>query len=351
MRAAILLLAVVVAVAGAQQDLYEVLGIGRDAKQREIKKAFRKLSRTCHPDLHPNDPEKAEQFKTLSNAYETLLDEDKRQIYDLEGFEGLERHAQGGGGGGGFDPFGFPTGKPKGPTATLRLAVTLEELYNGGERTARIQRHVLCPKCRGTGAKDGKMKKCKVCGGRGHRLVNQRVGPGFTIQMQQPCNACGGRGQVHQHKCPHCSGHKVVEEEKELLATIERGMASDEEILFERAGEQQPGMIPGDVVFKLEARKHRLFERRGNDLYMTQRISLREALLGFDRSIRHLDGHSVSLSSNAITKPFQQRRLRKEGMPVHNFPAEHGDLYVTYEVNFPRTLSDSAKEELRKVLA
>ena len=123
----------------------------------------------------------------------------------------------------------------------MEMEVTLEDLYNGGERQARINRNIICPKCRGTGAKDGEVKKCHTCQGRGVRMVQQQMAPGFMVQMQETCPDCQGRGNIAKHSCPHCSGRKVIADEKELTGSIERGMASDAEIRFERESEQQPG--------------------------------------------------------------------------------------------------------------
>lgn len=171
------------------------------------------------------------------------------------------------------------------------------------------------------------------------------------MQMQQPCEACGGKGVVFKTKCPHCKGNKVVPEEKVLTATIERGMPSDHEIVFERQSEQSPGITPGDVVFKLRQVPHPRFTRDGNDLKHTMHISLKEALLGFSKPIRHLDGRNVDVKHSGITKPFEVRTIAGEGMPHHNFPGERGDLHVKYHVDFPKKLSSEQQrlvEELFK---
>lgn len=246
---------------------------------------------------------------------QVLTDAEKRQIYDLEGVEGLESHEKGGGQRGGMNPFdmffgGGQGGRRKGPDAQVEIEVSLEELYNGGSRQARISRNVICPKCRGTGAKDGATTKCHVCQGRGHRLVQQQMAPGFVVQMQETCPECNGRGNIAKSKCAHCGGAKVIMEEKTLTAAIEKGMASDGEIRFERESEQQPGITPGDVIFKLRQAKHPRFERRGDDLHMDMRLSLKEALLGYDRTFRHLDGREVRLTKTGVTQPFDVRRVR-----------------------------------------
>ena len=241
-----------------------------------------------------------------------------------------------------FDMFfggGGQGGRRRGPDAAVEMDVTLEDLFNGGSRSARINRNVICPKCRGTGAKDGETAKCRSCNGRGVRMVQQQMAPGFVVQMQETCPDCGGKGHVAKHACPHCQGRKVVAEEKTLTAQLERGMASDAEIRFERESEQQPGVTPGDVVFKLKAAPHPRFRRDGNNLHHDMHISVREALLGFSRSVTQLDGREVPVAHGGVTQPFEVRRVPGEGMPLPDTPSLQGDLFVRYVVDLPPSLT------------
>ena len=377
-----------------------------------------------------------------------LSDPEKRQVYDLEGIEGacgvcacggggavtrarvralaaplhrstahsalatlslscahagLERHEKGGnqpaspfdmffGGGGG--------GRRKGNDAQVEIEVTLEELYNGGQRQARISRNVICPKCRGTGAKDGEQTTCTKCGGRGVRMVQQQMAPGFVVQMQEQCDACGGKGKMFKSKCPHCHGNKIVPNEKTLTAHIERGMPSNGEIRFERESEQRcvprrggggrafacaqfawaaagdprtralrtralsnadrpflfsscrarsPGITPGDVIFKFKQAPHATFRRDGDDLHYDLHITLREALLGYTKTVRHLDGREVAIDVKGVTQPFQVRKMPGEGMPQHNTPSQMGVLHVKNIVDLPATLTDAQKESVARL--
>lgn len=142
--------------------------------------------------------------------------------------------------------------RQKGPSAKADLWVSLEELYLGGQREMSITRNVNCPKCRGTGAKDGKTKQCPKCNGQGVVMQKIQMGFGMQMQMQVQCDRCGGRGQVNAQNCPHCQGRKVVNDVKALNIVIEKGMKDGDEILFEREGEQIPDMIPGDVIFTVK---------------------------------------------------------------------------------------------------
>lgn len=336
----------------ASANFYEILGVSQDASEGEIKKQYRKLSKQYHPDKNAGNEEAQRQFQEIARAYEVLSDNEKRQIYDLEGAEGLDRHEKGGNAPASpFDMFfgGGGNQRRKGPDAHVEMEVTLEDLYNGAERSARINRNVICPKCRGTGAKGGDTKKCGTCGGRGVRLVQQQMAPGFVVQMQETCNDCGGKGHVHKHHCPHCSGRKVVPDEKVLTAVIEKGMKSDAEIRFERQSEQHPGISPGDVIFKLKQAPHPRFNRDGDHLHHEMHLSIKEALLGFHRTVRHLDGRDVVIDYKGVTQPFETRKITGEGMPMHDYPSQHGDLLVKYIVDLPKNLNDEQKKAIEKL--
>jgi len=336
-------------------DYYAALELTRDATEDQIKKANRKLSLKYHPDKNPGDSAAAQRFLEVNEAFKVLSDPDKRQIYDIHGEEGLKRAEQPQQmnpfeaifGGGGQQTRG---GMRKGPDFRMDFPVTLEELYLGVTKKISVTRKVLCTKCRGTGAKDGETKKCKKCNGQGMRMVVQQLGPGFNVQMQQPCEECGGKGTIPKSVCPICGGAKVQNEAKELEAIIERGMNDGAELTFPRASEQSPDTVPGDVILTLKQQSHSRFRRAGHDLHYEHTISLKEALLGFRHTIKHLDGRDVELKSDTVTQPEHVQRLRGEGFPVHNFPADRGDMHIKYTVKFPKELSDKQKEGIKALL-
>ena len=165
-------------------------------------------------------------------------------------------------------------------------------------------------------------------------MVQRQMAPGFVIQQQEEVPS--------KEKCKN--------EPKKLTATIERGVAHGEQITFERASEQRPGFIPGDVIMILKQKPHSRFQRRGDDLYHKMTISLKQALTGFKTTLQHLDGHVVDIESKGVTRFGQVRKYEGEGMPVHNFPSQFGDLHVEFEVRFPRSFTKEQAEELRRIL-
>jgi len=288
----------------------------------------------------------------LNEAFEVLDNPEKRQTYDIHGEEGLKQPKAmnpfdmffGGGGGQGG-------GKPKGADFRMEFQVTFEDLYLGNSKKFSVQRKVLCSKCRGTGAKGGATKKCKACNGKGTRMTIQQLGPGFNVQMQSTCDVCHGTGQVPKDTCPVCNGAKVEVQSKELEAIIERGMPDGQEIRFERMSEQTPDTIPGDVVIVLKTQKHARFTRRGDDLHMDMNISLKDALLGFTRTVSQLDGRQLRITRSIVTPPEHVERLVGEGMPVHNFPSEKGSLYVKFTIDFPKSLTKEQEDGVGRILS
>lgn len=339
-------------------DYYEELGVNNDASDSKIKQAFRKLSLELHPDKNPNNADAQKRYLRVNEAYNVLKDAELRQVYDLQGEEAVKKFQtqKQQGDQGMMDPFaamfgGGGGGRRKGPDFRMSLPVTLEDIYLGTTRTFNIQRKVICSKCRGTGAKGGETKKCHACKGSGVVTSIQQIGPGFNIQMQKACDVCGGKGQIHKHKCEHCKGKKLVDETKALEAVIERGMPDGHEIVFERMSEQSPDALPGDVILRLETKPHPVYTRRGNDLLHTMRISLKEALLGFRKTLVHLDGRTIEVSRKEVTPHDYIMSITNEGMPVHTVPSMRGNLEVTFQVQFPPSLSSSQREDIRKAFS
>eukprot|EP00938_MAST-03A_sp_MAST-3A-sp1_P002462 g2462.t1 len=314
----------------AETNYYDVLGVESSADERAIKKAYRKLSLKYHPDRNPGDEEAAEKFQEITHAYEILSDPEKKFLYDEGGESALQENEKGGG----MDPFsmffgggGRQRNRNKGPDAKVQMRVTLEDLYNGKMVQQSISRLVHCKGCR----EDPRSERCRKCRTKCPnevKMVQRQMAPGFVVNTQQEVPS--------KEKCDM--------EKTTLDVYLERGMSDGEVITFKGKSERRPGQIPGDVHVVLKERKHHTFRRDGNDLHMTMKLTLKEALLGFSKTLRHLDNHEFTIQSQRIVKPFQVERIQGEGMPVHNFPSQKGDLLVKYEVIFPTSLTAPQQE-------
>jgi len=345
----------------AGADYYAILGVPKNAQLKEIKKAYRDLSRQFHPDKNPGDKEAEKKFVEVAEAYNVLSDDDKRRIYDQHGEEGLKQQQQGGGGFNPFDMFsrfsgGFAgqgwQGQRKGPNINMELEVTLEDLYLGASVDIELSKQVICDKCRGTGARNEKdVETCPVCKGRGVQTVKKQMAPGFFMTQDAPCSQCGGKGKIVKHKCPVCQGQKVKLGNHQLTVEIERGMADGQQVVFEKQGDQAPDITPGDLIITLRLQPHSAFVREGDHLYIKQHLSLEEALLGFQKVVKHLDGEQVVIQRDKVTQPGFVDVIPGKGMPRFNFPSEKGNLYVEYSVYFPTQLTPEQKELAKQLFA
>lgn len=337
----------------AETEFYDRLGVPPTATAEQIRKAYRPLAHKYHPDRN-DDPDAAEMFKKINEAYEVLGDEEKRTMYDKYGKEGLARGAGGDpfdvyerffGGmfGGGFGGGGGRRGgRRRGEDVVHHLQLSLEDLYNGKTKRIALTKDVLCSGCTGTGAKSGaSAKKCDSCDGHGVKIVVKQIAPGMVQQMQQVCGACRGKGEIlkDSDKCPQCKGEKVEKVKKTLEVYIEKGATHGQKIVFAGESDQAPGVDPGDMIFLVVQKKHDVFERKGNDLYMEKTLSLTEALCGFAFSFQHLDGRTLVVKSNPgeIIKPDDVRVINDEGMPHKGDHLSKGKLYVSFKIEFPPT--------------
>uniref|UniRef100_A0A7S0LFQ6 J domain-containing protein n=1 Tax=Coccolithus braarudii TaxID=221442 RepID=A0A7S0LFQ6_9EUKA len=320
-------------------DLYEILGIEPEASDREIKKAYRTLSVKYHPDKNvgSNEAEVALKFREVTEAYEILSHKEKRIIYDYSGIAAARKPQEDQGGGGSpFDMFfgggGGQRQSNRGRNMDIELPVTLDDLYVGNEKFATIKRRVVCRNCK----KNPNKPRCMGCGPcpKEKKMIQQRAGPGMIVQKEIMVE----------------SKEKCKREEKKLSATIEKGMTDNEEITFKYEAEQKPGQIPGDVVLKLKTQSHPLFKRSRENLSMKMSIPLRAALLGFETTFKHLDGHTVTVKRTGVTKPGQSLRIKGEGMPKHGISSEFGDMIITFSIDFPKAIDADTAQGLEKLL-
>jgi len=325
------------------EDYYDILQVKRHSTKQEIRKSYKKLSRKYHPDKNPGNKEAEEKFLKITEAYEVLMDDQKRGIYNKYGKEGLKNRQEQRG-----NPFSFfhnfNNGGPrdeerKGPSIKIDVTVSLKELYLGATIDIDVNKRMLCPHCGGTGANsyDGYMT-CPVCGGTGHKKLQFMLGPGIFQQVQAICDSCHGTGRIIKDKCEVCHGEKVIRGNDIVSFVIEKGMKDGDEIVVEEEAEQAPNTTPGDLIIKLVMQKDKIYTRKGDDLYRKLEISFFESLLGFKRTINHLDNHEVNIERSGITKPNFVIKIPTEGMPTKN--GGYGDLYIEIVVLYPEKLTN-----------
>eukprot|EP00588_Corethron_pennatum_P008404 CAMPEP_0194290298 /NCGR_PEP_ID=MMETSP0169-20130528/40955_1 /TAXON_ID=218684 /ORGANISM="Corethron pennatum, Strain L29A3" /LENGTH=377 /DNA_ID=CAMNT_0039037847 /DNA_START=62 /DNA_END=1195 /DNA_ORIENTATION=- len=346
------------AVAFCGDDYYKVLGVKRNASSKDIKKAYRKMSLEFHPDKNRNEGA-SDKFAEVARAYEVLHDDDKRQTYDLHGEEGLKKEEamdnQGGGGfgGGGFDPFEqfFGGGRRrqrddserKTPDVTLPLHLTLQQLYEGEILEVEYVRQVLCTNWRDC------TQEQSDCSGPGVRTRMQQLAPGFVQQIQQEDSRCISRGKMWKKNCKACPKGQTEQETIKLTIDVNKGMRHDEPIVFEGVTDEKVGMTAGDLIFLIKEQDIAGTTRDGDHLYRQMEIPLVDALVGFKRTLKNIDGSKFEISVTDITECDQVLRVHGKGMPRKNGRG-NGDMFITFEVEFPDSLNDKQRQQIEDTL-
>ena len=345
-----------------QRDYYEILGVQRTASADEIKASYRKAALKWHPDRNPENKQEAEaKFRECTEAYSILSDEQKRQVYDTYGHEGL----RGAGGGVDFngtvfqdfhdifgDFFGFEdvfggggrrsrTRAQRGADLRYDMTLTFDEAASGVSTKIKLPKQELCKACHGTGAKAGTgASACQTCGGRGQLAYQQGF---FTIT--RTCPACQGAGQVIKERCAECRGQGRLEREKTIDLRVPAGVDSGTRLRI--PGEGEPGANggpAGDLYVVLEVKEHSFFERRGADLYATIPVSVAQAALGTDIAVPGLIGEE-RLKIPEGTQSGAVFRVKGHGLPDPRGGGK-GDLYYHVRVVTPSKLT----REQRKLL-
>lgn len=343
-------------------DFYETLGVGRDADERELKSAFRKLAMQFHPDRNPGDTACEHRFKEINEAYECLKDPQKRAAYDRFGHAAFENGGMGRGAGGfaagGFsdifeDIFGemmgggrrrSSGGRERGADLRYNMEISLEEAFAGKTAQIHVPASISCAECSGTGAKPGTQPvTCSMCHGHGKVRASQ----GF-FSIERTCPQCQGRGQTIKDPCPKCAGQGRVVEEKSLSVNIPAGIEDGTRIRLANEGEAGlRGGPPGDLYIFLSVKPHEIFQRDGADLYCKVPISMTTAALGGSFEVATLDGTQTRVKIPEGTQNGRQFRLKGKGMPVLRQPAV-GDLYIQVAIETPQNLTKRQRELLEE---
>ncbi|MEG2702617.1 MAG: molecular chaperone DnaJ, partial [Clostridia bacterium] len=351
----------------AKRDYYEVLGVAKNASDAEIKSAYRKKAKECHPDLHQNDKSAEERFKELSEANEVLSDADKRARYDQFGFDGPPMGGAGGfdfngfGGGGGmggfesiFDSF-FGGGGGMGGSARRNgplqgndvqhhITISFEEAAFGCEKVIDFFRSEGCETCGGNGAKPGTQSQtCPTCKGSGQ----VRTGGGFMVTVRT-CPTCRGEGKIIRDKCTTCNGSGHVRKKRTLTLRIPAGVQDGVSLVKRNEGE--PGVRggpAGDLYITIAVRPHKLFKREDTNLLLDMPISITQAALGAEIDVPTLE-KPVKFKIPEGTQTGTEFRLKGLGIASLKTGAK-GDLVLTVRVEVPKRLNEKQKELLRQL--
>jgi molecular chaperone DnaJ len=363
----------------AKRDYYEVLGVTREASKAEIKSAYRKAAKKYHPDLNKDNPQAEEKFKELSEAYEVLMDDQKKQLYDQYGFSGVQRQwggegfdwsrfthfndiedifadfFGGGGFGGGFSGSLFDqlfrsrdgAGPSRGADLRYDIEIPLKEALDGVKKTIQLPMRVACDKCGGSGAEGGKMTVCPECGGRGQISRSQRRGYSQFVTITT-CPRCRGRGQWPDKRCAACSGLGEIEKISTISVSIPPGAYEGLKLRLQGKGEPGVrGVAPGDLYLVVHLAEDKRFERDGNDVIVEVPITYSQAALGAETEVPTLEGTAM-LTVPAGTQSHTVFKLRGKGLPALGGRGR-GDEYVRVTVKTPVRLSSEERGLLERL--
>jgi len=372
----------------AKKDYYNILGVKKDAKADEIKKAYRRLARKHHPDVNPNDKVSEDKFKEVQEAYDVLSDEKKRKVFDRFGYyaDNLDADspfstgaASGGSPGGGFDfsGFDFSTGTASGSSSSFRdifsdlfggsgssgartqpeppkpmpkkgrdieipLALSFEEAFAGLTTNITVNRSEQCSRCQGAGDTGGPVVQCPTCKGTG-----QVMRTGGRLQFSQNCPDCEGTGR-RREPCSLCNGKGVTPKTEQVKIRIPPGVDTGSRVRIPKKGHGgRLGAEPGDLYILTNVGKHKFLERKGDNIYITVPITVSEAALGTKIEVPTVEG-KAQLKIPSGTESGQKFRLRERGFPSLRNPKLRGDQFVEVKITLPRVLSEETKEVLRQ---
>ncbi len=354
------------------RDYYEVLGVEKTATPDEIKSAYRKLARQYHPDVSKEPKEVAEEkFKEISEAYEVLMDSEKRKMYDQYGHAGVNgQFGQGGFSwgdfthqddindifgdifgsifGGGFGRQQQRTGPRSGDSLRYDIEISLEDAFKGKEVEITVPHTVNCTECNGTGAKGGVTETCKQCGGRGQIQSIKRTPFGQMSSISE-CPNCNGTGQSAREKCPSCRGQGRISKKSKISVKVPAGIDDDQRIRVPGAGDAgYLGGRPGDLFVVVHLKENAMFQRDGSNLWTGVTTTYPKLVLGGEVQINTINGEAVMLKIPAGTQVNSVLRMSGLGMPKIN-STMRGDMFVRVRIDVPKKVSEMEKELLKKL--
>lgn len=365
MKLLLVLLLGIVSMAIAAKDFYKILGVSKNANDKEIKTAFRQLTLKYHPDKNNGDQEAHDKFIEIGEAYEVLSDPQKRDNYDKYGDA---NGPMGGGnpfGGGGGDMFGdmfnqFFGGHHqqqvrRGENTQGNIHVGLKDFYNGKVIDFDIEMVNICETCKGSGSKDGKVHKCNKCQGSGHLNIQRQLAPGMIQNMRMQCDECRGKGNKITSHCNECHGNGAKPGKRHYDIYLKPGQPRDSNIVLEGEGDKHPDIVPGDLILLLKEdfKQSWGYRRVGRNLYRTEVLTLHEATTGnWKRTIKFFDEIELEIiltrDSNVSVIDGEIEIIKGKGMPpFSDDDHDYGDLFIEYKILMPSIKSKiSEKDEL-----
>jgi len=360
--------------AESKKDYYEVLGVERSASDAEIKSAFRKLAKKYHPDLNKDDPQAAEKFKEVEEAYSVLSDESKRKMYDQYGHAGVNNSASGFGGYGDFggvevdlgdifDSFfgggssfsgtsgfgrnyGQRQNRPtRGSDVLMRIKLDFDESIYGCDKKLKLDVVEDCDECNGLGGFDS--KTCSNCHGSGVVIQEQRTILG-SFQSRTTCPNCNGTGKTFKTTCTNCHGKGKIRKNKTITVNVPEGINTGDRLRV--SGKGNPGYNGGDngdLYLEFIVSEHEYFTRQSDDIYLEVPLTITEAILGTKKTIPTLYGN-VKLNIQAGVQTGDKERIKGKGVD-NKYKKHKGDMYLIYKVYVPRKISRDQKKLLEEL--
>lgn len=339
----------------AKRDYYEVLGVDRNASDKEIKKAYRKLAKENHPDVNPDDKEAEERFKEGAEAYEILSDQGKKAQYDQFGHQ---RQGQGGGNYHNADDIlrdfarrQHQQSRRKGQDLRINIKMTLEEMFTGMHKKIKYKKMTACQPCNGKGGHT--IQRCGICNGLGSVFRTMNLG-NQMVQTQSTCNACRGRGELIKDKCTTCNGVGLNNEEVFLDLDIPVGVQDGMQMINGGGGHAIMGGIDGDIIITFTQKQHDTFTRSGNDLKSNIKLTYTQLVLGDKIEIPTIDGGKIRLTIPPHSKVNDNLRVPSKGMnpfddPNYGIDGVRGDMIIVLGIEIPKTVTDEETELLKKL--
>jgi molecular chaperone DnaJ len=309
------------------KDYYEILGVMKEASEEEIKRAYRKLAFEYHPDKTKGDKKKEEKFKQITEAYETLKDQNKRKNYDNRGNQSVFDNFSGFG----FDINNFFKNKNENNNFYESIInLTLEDIYFEKEIERIIIENEKCNHCHGSGHENDEYDFCETCDGNG--VIENTIGNFFVTQST--CNKCDGHGKIFKNKCKKCNGMRFLTNEKKIKIKIPNFVSHGDRLKM------------NNYLLTIQLEKHEKYEIKNKDLVYTENIPFTFAMLGGKIEIPTIDGKTISIDIKDIIMEDTILRIKKKGMKTVN--KDYGDMYIKFKIEYPKKITEKQKKILKE---